>query len=275
MLQVLHARSPRCSSSSTRHDDQDAAQLTRDEQDQVVDECFQCKLCYVNCPYIPGQSEWAIDFPRLMLRAAAMPPRRARGAGDAHQLTTNAMARTDLVGKRSAPRMAPVANAATAKPGSLRRKVMEKTTGISSERMLPPFARQRFTHLVQQARRGSASHRRQGMVAVFPTCLVEYQNPAIGQDLSRSTSATASSARWSTARCCCGAPWLHSGDVDHFTKAAVKNVKALADAHPRRPRHRRAPAHVRLRAASKDYLDYVGGPDAELVAEHTYDAAST
>ena len=41
------------------------------EQDQVVDECFQCKLCYINCPYVPGQHEWAIDFPRLMLRAEA------------------------------------------------------------------------------------------------------------------------------------------------------------------------------------------------------------
>jgi len=46
--------------------------LTKAEQDQVVDECFQCKLCYINCPYVPGQHEWAIDFPRLMLRAEAM-----------------------------------------------------------------------------------------------------------------------------------------------------------------------------------------------------------
>src|SRR5690606_27998172 len=30
-----------------RHDDQDAAKLTTAEQDQVVDECFQCKLCYI------------------------------------------------------------------------------------------------------------------------------------------------------------------------------------------------------------------------------------
>src|SRR3546814_17320087 len=30
------------------HDDQDAAKLTTAEQDQVVDECFNCKLCYVN-----------------------------------------------------------------------------------------------------------------------------------------------------------------------------------------------------------------------------------
>ena len=43
--------------------------MTPAQQDQVVDECFQCKLCYVNCPYIPGQHEWELDFPRLMMRA--------------------------------------------------------------------------------------------------------------------------------------------------------------------------------------------------------------
>ncbi len=42
--------------------------LTSAEQDQVVDECYQCKLCYVKCPYVPPH-EWALDFPRLMLRA--------------------------------------------------------------------------------------------------------------------------------------------------------------------------------------------------------------
>ena len=39
---------------------------------QVVDECFQCKLCYINCPYTPELHEWALDFPRLMLRSEAM-----------------------------------------------------------------------------------------------------------------------------------------------------------------------------------------------------------
>src|SRR3546814_15186164 len=29
---------------------------------------------------------------------------------------------------------------------------------------------------------------------------------------------------------CCGAPWLHSGDVESFRKQGRKNVKVLADA---------------------------------------------
>ena len=81
-----------------QHDEQDAGRMTPAQQDQVMDECFQCKLCYVNCPYTPDQHEWAIDFPRLMLRADAM--RHATGQLPVRRrATTNVMARTDLMGK--------------------------------------------------------------------------------------------------------------------------------------------------------------------------------
>ena len=98
-----------------RHDDQDAAKLTKAEQDQVVDECFQCKLCFVNCPYIPGQSEWEIDFPRLMLRADAMRHATKRGVASA-AVTDNVLGRTDLIGKLEL-RAAPAVNALTGKRG--------------------------------------------------------------------------------------------------------------------------------------------------------------
>ena len=33
--------------------------LTDAEHERVVDECYQCKLCYVICPYTPDQQqEW-------------------------------------------------------------------------------------------------------------------------------------------------------------------------------------------------------------------------
>ena len=100
-----------------KHDDQDAGRLTPAQQDQVVDECFQCKLCYVNCPYIPELHDWNLDFPRLMLRADAM--QSANGLKSARdKATTQMMGRTDLLGM-VATRTSPVANKViTAKPGS-------------------------------------------------------------------------------------------------------------------------------------------------------------
>src|SRR3546814_12089201 len=98
------------------HDDQDAAKLTTAEQDQVVDECFNCKLCYVNCPYIPGQHEWELDFPRLMLRAEQTLHRKQGRRTVSVALTDQALGRTDLAGK-AATALAPLANKAIAKIG--------------------------------------------------------------------------------------------------------------------------------------------------------------
>src|SRR5687767_6585783 len=93
--------------------DGDPHALTEAEQDRVVDECFQCKICYVKCPYIPPH-EWNLDFPRLMLRAAAV---RKREASLRTRLTDNALGRTDLVGRVSSL-AAPLANKVLASPGS-------------------------------------------------------------------------------------------------------------------------------------------------------------
>ena len=164
-----------------RHEDMDAGRLTPAQQDQVVDECFQCKLCYINCPYTPGQHDWAIDFPRLMLRADAM--RHDTGQVTLRDSATTAlMGRTDLIGK-AASATAPLTNRVLgAAPGSLVRKMVEKVSGVSSVRLLPPYARQRFSTWFKK-RPPIRIDSLQGSVSVYPTCLVEYQNPAIGQDM--------------------------------------------------------------------------------------------
>jgi glycerol-3-phosphate dehydrogenase subunit C len=252
-----------------RHDDQDAGRLTPAQQDRVVDECFQCKLCYVNCPYVPGQHEWALDFPRLMLRADAM----LHDTGQVtlrDKLTTQTMGRTDLLGTLST-RAAPLANKVLgAKPGGIVRKVVEKTSGVSSVRLLPPFARQRFSTWFNRRPKVRIG-KRQAKVALFPTCLVEYQEPRIGHDLVKVYERNGIEVSLVDAGCC-GAPWLHSGDRDHFIKAAAKNVRALA-AEVRKGNDIVVPQPTCGYILKKDYLDYVPGADATLVAEHTYDAA--
>src|SRR4029079_4907877 len=71
---------------------------------------------------------------------------------------------------------------------------------------------------------------------------------------------------------CCGAPWLHAGDIDRFTKVAKRNVKTLAAAL-RRDGDIVVPQPTCSYVLKQDYVDYVGGDDAALVAAHTYDAA--
>ena len=252
------------------HDDQDAGQMTPAQQDHVIDECFQCKLCYINCPYTPNQHEWALDFPRLMLRANAM--RRENGQVSLRtKLTTAVMGRTDAIGKVATSMGVVTGVVMGAKPGSLIRKVVEKTAGISSVRLLAPFARTRFSTWFKN-RPKTTMLNRQAKVAVFPTCLVEYQDPGIGQDLIKVYERNGIECSLAGEVSCCGAPFLHSGDVDTFTKVAKKNVKMLAD-EVRAGNEIVVPQPTCGYVLKKDYVDYVGGADATLVAENTYDAA--
>ena len=252
------------------HDDQDAGQMTPAQQDHVIDECFQCKLCSINCPYTPNQHEWALDFPRLMLRANAM--RRENGQVSLrNKLTTAVIGRTNAIGKVAISMGVVTGVVMGAKPGSLIRKVVEKTAGISSVRLLAPFARIRFSTWFKN-RPKTTMLNRQAKVAVFPTCLVEYQDPGIGQDLIKVYERNGIECSLAGEAACCGAPFLHSGDVDTFTKLAKKNVKMLAD-EVRAGNEIVVPQPTCGYVLKKDYVDYVGGTDATLVAENTYDAA--
>ncbi len=252
-----------------KHDDQDAGRLTPAQQDQVVDECFQCKLCYVNCPYVPELHEWNLDFPRLMLRADAM--QHANGIKSARdKATTQMMGRTGLLGTL-ATSTGPIANKiVNAEPGSGIRKAVAMATGLSSVRLLPPYAKQRFSTWFKKRPKIHLT-KRQGKVTVFPTCLVEYRETDIGKDLVKVYERNGIECN-NTDAGCCGAPWLHSGNVKEFTKVAAKNIKTLA-AEVRSGTDVVVPQPTCSYIIKKDYLDYVGGPDAELVAEHTYDAA--
>lgn len=252
-------------------DDQDASRMTPTQQDAVVDECFQCKLCYINCPYIPGLHEWAVDFPRLMMRAEQTMVAK-QGTSVKEKLQNQALARTDLVGKVNVA-LAPIANKAIAKPGSLTRRIMSKTVGIASQRILPPYARQRFSAWFRQrtTRQPATVTGKQGKVALFPTCLVEYQAPEVGKDLVRVYERNGIECSLPAGQRCCGAPWLHNGDVAHFADQARDNIKVLAEA-VRQGNDIVVPEPTCGYIIKKDYVDYIGGPDAELVASHTYDA---
>jgi glycerol-3-phosphate dehydrogenase subunit C len=52
--------------------DGDVRELTRDDKNAVMDACFQCKLCEVQCPYTPrDKHEFQLDFPKLVHRYQA------------------------------------------------------------------------------------------------------------------------------------------------------------------------------------------------------------
>ncbi len=248
--------------------DGDASALTDAERDQVVDECYQCKLCYVKCPYVPPH-EWELDFPRLMSRVHAV--REKQGVGVKAQLTDQFLARTDLLGRVSVA-AAPVVNWATGTPGSWPRRAMEKTVGLASERLLPPYAKQRFTTWFKKRRRRPAAAGGSGAVSVFPTCFVEYMEPDVGRAIVEVYEHNGVGCSLPEGTKCCGAPWLHSGHVEEFVKAARRNVAALA-AEVRVGRDIIVAQPTCAYVLKRDYPLYAKGAEADLVAAHTFDPA--
>lgn len=259
--------------------EQDSAQMTAEQQDRVVDECFQCKLCYVNCPYIPGQSEWNLDFPRLMMRAEQV-LHETRPKPLKERVTTQVLGRPDALGRLNT-KVAPLANKAIEKPGSATRKLMQRTVGIAAERILPPYAKQRFSTWFKRWRKqhpAPSGAAKQGSATVFPTCMVEYQETGIGKDLVQVYERNGVECSVPDGLRCCGAPWLHQGDLEHFRPQASKNVEVLAEAIRAGEAAGEevtiaVPQPTCSYILKNDYPDYLGTDDARLVAEHTKDAA--
>ena len=257
--------------------DGDVSALTADDQDRVVDMCYQCKLCYPKCPYVPPH-DWQLDFPRLMMRAQAV--RHADGRAARERITDQVLARTDWMGRVSVA-ASPVVNALTGTPGSLARRLMARTAGLASERLLPPYARTRFSTWFRRRQ----AHRRpaafdpgavQGQVSVFPTCFIEYMEPAIGHDLVKVFEHNAVACSLPDGTRCCGAPWLHQGNIKEFTKAATRNVTALA-AEVRSGKEVVVAQPTCAYVVKRDYPIYLAGTplaaEARLVSEHTSDPA--
>ncbi len=261
------------------HEDQDAAKLTVEQQNQVVDECFNCKLCYVNCPYTPDLHEWNLDFPRLMLRAEQV-LHQNRKQPLRHKLADKALANTDLIGSVNT-KAAPLVNKALSKPGGKIRLLVEKTIGISAQRVLPPYARQRFSTWFKK-HDTALGRPHQATAVLFPTCIVEYQDAGTGHDMVKVYEHNGIKCNLPEGEVCCGAPYLHHGDVDSFRKHASKNIDVISEALKAADDARAdgdpeavvvVPQPTCGYVLKHDYVDYVGGAKAELVASRTRDAA--
>lgn len=246
---------------NVRGDDPKA--LTEAEHDRVVDECYQCKLCYLKCPYVPPH-EWELDFPRLMLRSLA-----SRTKQDGVGVTKRFLAATDFVGK-AATMAAPLANAANR--SGLARGVMQRTIGVAKDRLLPDYAKVRFSKWYRGHRRARVSPAEPDApkVALFPTCIVEYQQPEIGKDTVAVYEHNGIDVSVPDGLVCCGMPWLDAGDVGKFAEHAAKNVPVLARAVAE-GRDIVVPQPTCGYVIKKEYGDVLGCDEARTVAGSTYD----
>ena len=120
---------------------------------------------------------------------------------------------------------------------------MEKTTGIAEGPAAADVREGAVLEVVPRPTRtahGAAEPR--ATVALFPTCLVEYQDPAIGQAWSSVYERNGIACDLPEGQVCCGMPWLDAGDVDKFEEHAHDERRPCSPSGARRARRSWCPS---------------------------------
>ena len=197
----------------------DVRKITREETESILETCFQCKLCEVNCPYTPRDGhEYRLDFPRLVHRARAQ---RAREKG--LPMRARVLANPDAAGRmaRASFGLANLANRM-----KMPRWFLEKVLGVHRRKLLPDFARESFQAWAD--RTGRTARRPSCEVVLFQTCFVEHNAPEIGKDTIEVFEKNRVNIQCARGLCCCGMPAWEKGDLKAVQAQAKRNLKVLA-----------------------------------------------
>jgi glycerol-3-phosphate dehydrogenase subunit C len=229
---------------------------------EVVDRCWQCKVCYIKCPYTPdeGASE-LLDFPRLMLREKVV---RARREGVS--LLDRALGEPQRIGALGSGIAAPLGN--FVQTSRLLRKVQEKAVGISADFPLPAFKQQTFRSWLKRHREPPRAGEA-GEVVLFTTCYGEYHVPEVPIAAVRVLEHASFRVRV-VDETCCGMPNLDGGDLAGFRQKVRANVAALLPLV-------RAGARVLVTQATcgytlkREWIENADEPGAREIAAATFD----
>ena len=198
--------------------DGDVTKLSRAETDGVMDKCFQCKLCEVQCPYTPrDKHEFQLDFPKLVHRYKAL---EAKEHGTS--LGDKFLGDPDLTGKLARASLG-VANAMNRV--KLHRWFMEKVLGIHRDKLLPEFAGESFEGWAEGA--GKLAKEPAGEVVLFQTCYVQHNEPQIGKDTVEVLEHNEVKVDCAAGLRCCGMPAWEHGDLETLRKNARANLDVL------------------------------------------------
>jgi glycerol-3-phosphate dehydrogenase subunit C len=251
-----------------------AEALTYDDFKVVGDECWQCKLCYIKCPYTADEGAYELlDYPRLMARERAV---RARREGI--PLVDRILGEPQTIGELGSGVAAPIANLIN--ESRLLRKVQEQVTGISAEFPLPELARRPFSAWLAD-REPAEGAGEAGSVVLFATCYGEYNTPDVPEAAVRVLEHNGlrvhvpgvvedAGEPGQAPLTCCGMPNLDGGDVEGYLEKVKHNVAALLP-HVRKGRKVVVIGPTCGYTMKKEWPEYLLTPEAKEVAAATVD----
>ena len=195
----------------------EVSDLTKEEKWEVVDLCYQCKLCDPICPYTPGKEhEFQLDFPKLMTRAQAI-----RSKENGIKINDKFLSNTDFTGLLGSyfPALLNLRNKL-----KFARFFMEKIIGIHRKRDLPNFQSETFSKWIGIHKKDVKSPI--DKVVIFGTCFTNAHDVALGKasvDILEHNNIEYIYPKQQ----CCGAPYLSPGDFVSFKKQAKPNLDEL------------------------------------------------
>ncbi|MCA9319973.1 MAG: 4Fe-4S dicluster domain-containing protein [Planctomycetes bacterium] len=198
--------------------DGDVRKVTESKTREVMDHCFQCKLCEVQCPYTPRDGhEYQLDFPKLVHRHQAIRARK-EGISVRDRLLGNPdrtarLARLSFGLANVMNRFRPI------------RFVMEKILGIHRAKLLPEFATTTFEKWAAHA--GKVRKPGEGEAVLFQTCYVQNNEPQIGRDTVDVMERNGVELACTAGLSCCGMPAWESGDIETTRRLAKENLDRL------------------------------------------------
>lgn len=209
-----------CPSFNTLFDRIDAqesnvSKLAPADFEQIAHECYYCKLCFNHCPYTPPH-QYEIDFPRMMLAW-----KKQLAAEKGVRWRDRLLIKTDLIGATGSL-AAPIAN------WMMRRRWvrawLDRVLGLHKDRHVLPFARETFSRWWERARRPASSGPAKRKVALFVSCLVNYQATDVGKATVQVLEKNGVHVVVPEQRCC-GMPSFDIGDTEAIVKAARDNIR--------------------------------------------------
>ena len=198
--------------------DGDVTRITLGERRSVIDACFQCKLCEVQCPYTPRDNhEFRLDFPKLVHRYKAQQARK-----EGVSLRDRFLGNPDIAGMLARLSLG-IANFMNRLP--IQRWVMEKLLGIHRLKKLPDFASSTFEKWAE--REGLIQGRKNCEVVLFQTCYVQNNEPEIGRDTIAVMRKNRVDVQCVRGLQCCGMPRWEAGDIENLRAQAKVNLRKL------------------------------------------------
>lgn len=197
----------------------DPRKVSASETEQLMSQCFQCRLCEVQCPYTPRDGhEFQLDFPRLVHRYNAQRVKK-QGLSPRDRMLSDP------------DRLAKIARASFGVANRLNRSaahrvLFEKAAGIHRKRKLPLFEEQTFERWAEangKIKRPSVDIE----VLLYPTCFVNNNDTTVGKDTLFVLEKNNVKAACAKGLKCCGMPAWEHGDLAHVRKLVKYNLDVL------------------------------------------------